>query len=190
MMVKNTTGDDIDAHLETTSFPSPQSILLVSLLLLVFPFIPASNLLFPVGFVVAERILYIPSMGLCLMVGYSAYRMASSKHHLLSTCARIGLLCLIITHSVKTLTRNRDWYSKLSLYSSLLRQYPTNGHMLANIAKEYREVGDFHRAELAYRHAMQVAPNVVTSYVNFGSMLNILKRYSESEEVLSISLDK
>ena len=36
--------------------------------LLVFPFLPASNMLFPVGFVVAERVLYIPSMGFCLLV--------------------------------------------------------------------------------------------------------------------------
>jgi len=39
-----------------------------SLALMVFPFIPASNLFFPVGFVVAERVLYAPSMGFCLLV--------------------------------------------------------------------------------------------------------------------------
>jgi len=39
-----------------------------SLALTVFPFIPASNLFFPVGFVVAERVLYAPSMGFCLLV--------------------------------------------------------------------------------------------------------------------------
>ncbi|XP_027451121.1 protein O-mannosyl-transferase TMTC2-like [Zalophus californianus] len=33
---------------------------LVGLLFLVFPFIPASNLFFRVGFVVAERVLYMP----------------------------------------------------------------------------------------------------------------------------------
>ena len=38
------------------------------LLLLVVPFLPASNLLFHVGFVVAERVLYIPSMGFCVLV--------------------------------------------------------------------------------------------------------------------------
>ncbi|KAG8534665.1 hypothetical protein GDO81_018875, partial [Engystomops pustulosus] len=32
----------------------------VGLLFLVFPFIPASNLFFRVGFVVAERVLYMP----------------------------------------------------------------------------------------------------------------------------------
>lgn len=36
--------------------------------LTIVPFIPATNLLFPVGFVVAERVLYLPSMGFCLLV--------------------------------------------------------------------------------------------------------------------------
>ena len=37
-----------------------QRVLLVSLGFLVLPFLPASNLFFRVGFVVAERILYLP----------------------------------------------------------------------------------------------------------------------------------
>ncbi|KAF3854543.1 hypothetical protein F7725_022598 [Dissostichus mawsoni] len=32
------------------------------------PFLPATNLFFYVGFVIAERVLYIPSMGFCLLV--------------------------------------------------------------------------------------------------------------------------
>lgn len=36
--------------------------------LLVVPFLPASNLATYVGFVVAERVLYLPSMGACLLV--------------------------------------------------------------------------------------------------------------------------
>ena len=40
----------------------------LALLLLVVPFLPSCNLFFHVGFVVAERILYLPSMGFCLLV--------------------------------------------------------------------------------------------------------------------------
>jgi len=43
--------------------------ILQGLSLITFPFIPASNLLFPVGFVVAERVLYLPSMGYCILIG-------------------------------------------------------------------------------------------------------------------------
>lgn len=45
-------------------------VLLMSIVFGVVPFIPASNLLFPVGTVVAERLLYFPSVGFCLLVGH------------------------------------------------------------------------------------------------------------------------
>ena len=49
---------------------------LFSLFMTLLPFVPASNLLFPVGFVIAERILYLPSMGYCLLVaiGFNAFK--------------------------------------------------------------------------------------------------------------------
>ena len=43
-------------------------VLLVGLCVMVLPFIPATNLFFfNVGFVVAERIVYIPSIGFCFV---------------------------------------------------------------------------------------------------------------------------
>lgn len=56
-------------------FPGPKlrgkrerQLSLFALSLLIVPFLPASNLLFPVGFVLAERVLYLPSLGVCLLV--------------------------------------------------------------------------------------------------------------------------
>lgn len=49
-----------------------------ALSLIVLPFIPASNLFFPVGFVVAERVLYVPSMGFCVLVAYG-FKILSQK---------------------------------------------------------------------------------------------------------------
>ena len=42
---------------------------LLSLALLIIPFIPASNILFPVGTVLAERLLFISSVGFCFLIG-------------------------------------------------------------------------------------------------------------------------
>lgn len=50
--------------------PQRRRVVMFSLALLIIPFLPASNLFLPVGFVVAERILYIPSMGLCILVPF------------------------------------------------------------------------------------------------------------------------
>lgn len=63
-----TATDDIHSQTKTS--------VLFSLFMALLPFVPASNLLFPVGFVVAERILYLPSMGYCLLVaiGFNAFK--------------------------------------------------------------------------------------------------------------------
>lgn len=45
------------------------AIMLWAFSLTVIPFIPASNIFFPVGTILAERLLYLPSMGFCLLVG-------------------------------------------------------------------------------------------------------------------------
>ena len=39
----------------------------MGLALLVVPFLPATNVFFTVGFVVAERVLYLSSIGSCLI---------------------------------------------------------------------------------------------------------------------------
>jgi len=89
-----------------------QRAIVMCLALVAFPFVPASNLFFPVGFVVAERVLYAPSMGFCLLV-------AVGFEHLMSHAVRVGkilgwlaLVILVLTHSTKTLMRNYDWTSE------------------------------------------------------------------------------
>uniref|UniRef100_A0A1S4H0X0 dolichyl-phosphate-mannose--protein mannosyltransferase n=1 Tax=Anopheles gambiae TaxID=7165 RepID=A0A1S4H0X0_ANOGA len=73
-------GDSADGSTDEPCLPdegnslhnSPAAALVMSVALLALPFLPASNLLFYVGFVVAERILYLPSVGYCLLVGLGA----------------------------------------------------------------------------------------------------------------------
>mmetsp|Transcript_106240 Transcript_106240/g.342775 ORF Transcript_106240/g.342775 Transcript_106240/m.342775 type:complete len:824 (+) Transcript_106240:113-2584(+) len=54
--------------------PRHQRAALLSLALLVVTFFPASNVLFPVGTVIGERLLYVPSIGFCLAVAVGLHR--------------------------------------------------------------------------------------------------------------------
>lgn len=40
----------------------------MALALMIVPFLPASNLFFRVGFVIAERVLYLSTAGFCIVV--------------------------------------------------------------------------------------------------------------------------
>ena len=111
-----------------------QNVTLFALSLLIFPFIPASNLLFPVGFVVAERILYLPSMGFCILVGYGAHAALKwAKNPATKSLLFLSLLGLISLHTCRTAVRNLDWFSDHTVYESAVRINPNHAAMLGNL---------------------------------------------------------
>lgn len=88
--------------------------LVLGIMLLITPFMPATNLLVTVGFVVAERVLYIPSVGCVLLVVYGAQNLWESIPR--SRCIIIIMSILLLTAGCfKTLCRNKDWNSRESL---------------------------------------------------------------------------
>lgn len=104
--------------------PSAAAVLL-SLAFLALPFLPATNLFFYVGFVVAERVLYIPSVGFCLLVSFGVsvlYRKSNSKAVI--KCV-VGVL--LLTMSVRTVVRNKDWQNEEALYRSGISINPPKG---------------------------------------------------------------
>uniref|UniRef100_A0A183T8W6 dolichyl-phosphate-mannose--protein mannosyltransferase n=1 Tax=Schistocephalus solidus TaxID=70667 RepID=A0A183T8W6_SCHSO len=80
--------------------PRKQALsLMMGLSLMVFPFIPASNLFFYVGFVVAERVLYIPSLGFCLLIGLgfqNICRALSAPGTSSSSARRTSIFCFLL----------------------------------------------------------------------------------------------
>ncbi len=94
------------SELPPSSPPSLTSLVLFSSSLMILPFLPASNILFPVGFVLAERVLYLPSVGFCLLVALG-YEVADreiirrSRRTTFSQCWRASLGLLLLTHSAR-----------------------------------------------------------------------------------------
>lgn len=102
-------------------------LFLISLIIL--PYAPTSNLLFYVGFVAAERILYIPSVGLCLLVGYG-YHLVHKK---MKFCCNFLLTIFIIVCGARTVLRNNDWLNEENLYKSSIAINPPKGNLLCKI---------------------------------------------------------
>ncbi len=78
---------------------------------LAFAFItilPAANLLFPIGTIMAERLTYLPSIGIVFCVVVASYRF-------LGRFAPYVLPALVALLLLRTLTRNADWQNDLTL---------------------------------------------------------------------------
>ncbi|KAL9704018.1 hypothetical protein quinque_007536 [Culex quinquefasciatus] len=139
-------------------------------LLLVLPFLPATNLVVTVGFVVAERVLYIPSMGSVILVVYGAQRLWERVPKLRKSIMAFGIL-LIAAGTLKTLTRNVDWSSREALLRSGLQTLPHNAKMHYNFGNYLRDSSQPEDAIVHYREALRLWPTYASAHNNIGTLM-------------------
>ncbi|XP_036373358.1 protein O-mannosyl-transferase TMTC2 [Megalops cyprinoides] len=162
-----------------TSLPTTENVVVFSLGLLAIPFLPATNLFFYVGFVIAERVLYIPSMGFCLLltVGiralYVRLRRRTSKTLLLYCSA-----ALVLLYGIKTVLRNQDWQNEEMLYRSGITVNPAKAW--GNLGNVLKNQGKMAEAERAYRNALYYRRNMADMLYNLGLLLQENNKFSEA----------
>lgn len=147
--------------------------------MMILPFIPASNLFFPVGFVIAERILYIPSMGFCLLVAYG-FQMINQRCN--RKFAWFCMTLLISTHAVKTYHRNEDWDTEYSIFMSGLRVNQRNAKLFNNVGHALETDGQYGEALTYFLVAVEVQSDDVGAHINVGRTYNHLKLFQKAEE--------
>ncbi|XP_060101128.1 protein O-mannosyl-transferase TMTC2 isoform X2 [Heteronotia binoei] len=159
--------------------PSTENIVVLSLSLLIIPFIPATNLFFYVGFVIAERVLYIPSMGFCLLitVGTRALYIKTQKRFL-KNLIFFATAALLFLYGLKTFVRNGDWQNEEMLYKSGIKVNPAKAWgNLGNVLKSQSKISE---AENAYRNALYYRSNMADMLYNLGLLLQESSRFSEA----------
>ena len=87
-----------------------------------FNFVPASNLLFPIGTIMADRLLYLPSLGLLSCLVLAIYTVAEKPKF--AMVAPVALGVIVFGFAVRTWVRNQDWQTELALASHDVRVSP------------------------------------------------------------------
>ncbi|CAG0879112.1 unnamed protein product [Cyprideis torosa] len=145
--------------------------LLLSCAWLVLPFLPASNLFFTVGFVIAERMLLLPSVGFCALVALGG----RTIHSLLSSRGQKVLLAffllLISLHITRSIHRSVQWKRESTLFRSGLQVCPNNAKVHYNIAKNAADEGEVDTALLHYQMAIRLNPRYLDAMNNLGNLL-------------------
>ncbi|XP_058789494.1 protein O-mannosyl-transferase Tmtc3-like [Phymastichus coffea] len=153
-------------------------IIIMSLAMMILPFLPASNLFFPVGFVVAERVLYAPSMGFCMLIGYG-WHILSERSKKLSA---VFLLTLLTSQATKTYMRNYDWVDEYQIFMSGLKVNDRNAKLFNNVGHALESQGRFTEALNYFNMAVQVQGDDIGAHINVGRTYNHLKMFKEAED--------
>ncbi|XP_045515739.1 protein O-mannosyl-transferase TMTC1-like [Pieris brassicae] len=162
------------------TYRSPQIAMLLFTAFMVLPFVPASNILFYVGFVVAERVLYIPSVGFCLLLGLGAGALTRTwrRNELRSRIFMFTLLVTLCAMCGATLRRNLDWRDEESLFRSALHINPPKAY--GNLGSVLSTQGRVVEAEAAFERALKYRPNMADVHYNLGILHQNQRRYAEA----------
>jgi tetratricopeptide (TPR) repeat protein len=93
-------------------------------------FLPTSNLLFPIGTIMAERLLYLPAYGLIACLVLAVYWLGERTR--MPVLAPAVLLLGTLGFAVRTWERNPDWENNLTLAESTVQASPRSfkAHMM------------------------------------------------------------
>jgi len=140
------------------------------------PYFLVSNIFFPIGTIMGERLMYLPSAGFSIAFGaaLAALKNRSGK------AASALLILLLVLYSSRTITRNRDWYDDFTVFTSALKIAPGSVKVLCNMAFLMDERGDRLTGETFYRRALEIYPDYDAALSGLGKNLYDQGRLTES----------
>jgi protein O-mannosyl-transferase len=152
----------------------------VALLLLWFPLtiLPVSNLIVPIGVVVAERTLYLPS----LVVAFGVARLSRSRLFVTAEPGRLGAAvvgAVLLLFAIRVETRIPDWKSTDTVMTALVRDRPDSFRGHWHLARMAKAGGDLAGATAQYDTAMAIWPRrrtLVIEAIAFASERRDLRR--------------
>ncbi|XP_055851404.1 protein O-mannosyl-transferase TMTC4 [Episyrphus balteatus] len=161
--------------------------LIIGLGFLIIPFLPACGVI-KVGFVIAERVLYVPSIGFCLVVACSFQNLAAkiSEHKKLFFFAFLSVIYLL---TLRTRERSTEWMTEELLFSSALTVCPNNAKVHYNIARLATDKGEKKKAFYHYHKAIDLYGNYEAALMNLGNLYREIGDYQTAEYYIKQSLE-
>ena len=150
--------------------------------------LPVSNVIVPVGNMMAERYMYIPSVGFCLLAGYLVWRVRSSRLRRAGVLATVLVSVLVISYSSLTVIRNRDWKDTFSLWAKTASQSPNSARAQLNLGIGCGKIGRYEDAIVYLQKAIAISPGWVKCYTTLGHAYLETGLPKEAKQVLEAAL--
>lgn len=122
--------------------------------------LPASNLLVPLAVVKAERLLYLPSAGACVLLAIGLVRLTEIPRARWAARVAYSLGAVaVVAFAALTVLRNREWRDPVTLFSTLVAVQPANPRAELWLGQAYAERHDDDAAVRHLDRAAQLAPD-------------------------------
>ena len=122
--------------------------------------------------IMAERFLYLPSVGFCLLLAMGVRRVLGSGRALAADQLRplpaLGLATLLLGYVLLTLWRNEPWKDHYNLYSYMVEMSPESDLPHVNLALVHLPRGEVLEAYAHFKRGVEIAPQNARALVGLG----------------------
>jgi len=142
--------------------------------------LPVSNIV-PLRALIAERFLYIPSIGFCVLL---AMALAKQKKAIATAAA----ISIVVIYGLLTMIRNEDWRDPVLLAKSIIRVSPHNTWGYSCLGSAYLGDERYADAEKALKKAIVLSPDYSSPKTALGFCYLKAEKYEEAIALLTESL--
>lgn len=158
-------------------FFKSEPIISIGVSFMFFSLLLTSNIFFLIGSTMADRFLFIPSIGSVLLMGLiisQITKLHSSENRINQIYFFIIIMCISIFFSIKTFSRNMDWETNYVLFEKDVARVPKNakaqynyGIVMMGFSSNIKD--QFHtKAKYAFHKCLELDTTYVGCMVNLG----------------------
>ncbi len=152
-------------------------------------FVPMMGILVPVNSFILEHWLYLPSIGVFIVVGKGLAKLMNSQNQRVQG---VGLVLLMVSSlSLASLThfRNKDWATPIVFYENILEYSEGTARVHNNLAMAYSTQKQFDRAISHYKKAIAISDIYAQTHYNLARAYIQKQNYEKALIHLQRSLE-
>ena len=130
--------------------------------------LPFSQII-PLQTVIAERYLYVPSVGFSFFFGWVIDSFLKKfRNPVFRKGIFAGAACVVILFSILTINRNAEWRNDFTLWESAIKVPPLTSSALGNLGVALERGGEFKDAQEVLQKAIVLDPGNFKAHANLG----------------------
>lgn len=144
--------------------------------------LPTANIFWHFSYFAADRYMYAPSAGLCILaVMASEQALVSYRKYFI-----YGWICILCICSILTWKQTRVWHDEMSLYSHMLKVSPRSLEAMVGLSNAYYSAKDY---DTSIRYAQQAMERDFTDYRPYLILGNINFIHNRLNDALMLLLE-
>ena len=146
------------------------------------------EVLWPMNMIAADRRMYLPCVGLIVVVAYLLNEIKNSWTGIRRYIWMCSSVIILMSLPALTISRNRAWSTDFTLWTDAIKKYPQSYPAYDSLGFYYAHVNNPKEAEWAFRKAIWINPDYYFARANLGALLADRGRTEEAVHELEASI--